>query len=159
MKCRAFFVEDITVVTRICDAAPDAQIARQVSPDGALPAEDARTKSESYHAFALVALLDLAWLCRTASPASPDLFVYQTRTGRSLRRAVEWMAPYANGSRHWDAGPQVRPFDPTVFTKIYRTAAIGFPENWQRFAAIARRPPGAAASAQQLLRPYPERNS
>ena len=78
----AFFVGNRTVVDRICAAAPTKRIGEQVAADGALPAEDQRTKSESYHNFALVALLELATIC-------PALYSYETPgDGRSLRGAV-----------------------------------------------------------------------
>lgn len=151
----AYFVGNQSTVQAVCDAAPARRIAEQVTADGSLPAEDARTKSESYHAFAMVALLDLAWLCRTAAPTAPDLFEYETADGRSLRGVVEWMLPLASGRLPWTAGAQVRPFDPTVFSKVYRTAALGWPHSRRRFGAVAARQPGARASRQNLLRPFP----
>eukprot|EP01046_Picozoa_sp_COSAG06_P048869 COSAG06_NODE_7395_length_2518_cov_8.792063_1_plen_394_part_00 len=63
----AFFIGNTSIVQRICAAAPE-RISVQVARDGSLPAEEVRTKSQSYHAFALTALVDLAWLCRAAAP-------------------------------------------------------------------------------------------
>ena len=146
-------------LSQVCRAAPAARIARQVAPDGSLPAEDSRTKGESYHAFALVALLDLAWLCRSAAPSLPDLFTFSTPDGRSLARAVEWLVPYAKGNRTWDAGPQVRPFDPSAFVKIFRAAAIGYPPRAAAYDAIATRQPNASSSRQLLLRFVPMKSS
>ena len=79
----AFFVRNASVLQSVCDAAPAKRVALQVGRDGSLPAEDARTKSESYHAFAMVALTDLAWLCRAAAPTAPDLWSYETADGPS----------------------------------------------------------------------------
>ena len=104
---------------------------------------------ESYHNFALVALLELAAIC-------PNLYAYETPgDGRSLRGAVEWMVPYAEGRLPWTAGAQVRPFDKSVWARVYRAAAIGYPDSVRRFAAIAAAQPGANSSRERLLRPYP----
>ena len=153
----AFFVGNISVVHDICNAAPE-RIASQVATDGRLPAEERRTKSESYHAFALTALMDLALLCRAAAPESPNLFSYTTADGRSLLSALNWLAPYAQGKR-WDAGRQIIPFsyyDPghEAFVTIYRAAAIGLPGHSARFAGVASQQPDGTRSRQVLLRGY-----
>ena len=73
-----------------------------------------------------------------------------------MRGAVEWAAPFADGRLPWTAGEQIRPFDATAYGRIYRAAAIGFAgDSERRFAAIAAKQPGAAASREGLLRPYP----
>ena len=93
---------------------------------------------------------------RTAAPAAPDLWAFETPDGRSARGAVEWAAPFADGLLPWTAGEQIRPFDATAYGRIYRAAAIGFAgDSERRFAAIAAKQPGAAASREWLLRPYP----
>jgi hypothetical protein len=153
--CR-YFVGNTSAVRSICNHAPKR--VDQVARDGSLPAEDRRTKSESYHAFALTALLDLAWICRTAAPDAPDLFRYATSDGRSLLSAVNWLAPYADG-KPWDAGSQIIPFDHydpghESFITIYRAAAIGIPEHAARFAGVASKQPNGERSRQVLLRPY-----
>ena len=156
LAAASHFVGNASAVDAVCRAAPAARVAVQVSPDGDLPAENRRTKSESYHAFALTALLDLAWICRAAAPAAPDLWASETSDGRSVRGAVEWAAPFADGRLPWTAGEQIRPFDATAYGRIYRAAAIGFAgDSERRFAAIAAKQPGAAASREWLLRPYP----
>ena len=123
-----------------------------------MPAEEVRTKSESYHAFALTALLDLAWLCRAAAPGATDLFTYATADGRSLLAALDWLAPYAEG-KPWDAGLQIIPFDTydpghEAFVTIYRTAAIALPDHAARFASVASKQPAGVNSRQVLLRMY-----
>ena len=97
-----------------------------------------------------------SWICRAAAPAAPDLWAFETSDGRSVRGAVEWAAPFADGRLPWTAGEQIRPFDATAYGRIYRAAAIGFAgDSERRFAAIAAKQPGAAASREWLLRPYP----
>ena len=78
--------------------------------------------------------------------------------GRSLRGAVEWLAPYAEGRLAWTAGAQVRAFDPSgssMFSRIFRAAAIGYPQSQHRFAAIAAKQPNASSSLERLWRAYP----
>ena len=151
----AFFVGNTTIVQRICANAPEDRIAVQVAVDGSLPAEERRTKSESYHAFALTGLLDLAWICR-ATPSTPDLFGFSSKDGRSLLSALDWLAPYADG-KNWTA-PQIIPFDTSAFVTIFRSAASGYPKHASRFAALAGKQPGGSTSRQSLLRPYTDVN-
>jgi len=54
--------------------------------------------SFNYSAFNLRALLDLASLGQNAGV---DLWHYQTADGRSIRRALEYLAPYSDPAREW----------------------------------------------------------
>ncbi|HSY20431.1 MAG TPA: alginate lyase family protein [Candidatus Acidoferrales bacterium] len=79
-------------------AAREARIARQIDPDGKMPRELARTLSFHYTLFNLDAELQLAALGRCAGV---DLWHYQTADGRSILRAAEFMAPFADAGRAW----------------------------------------------------------
>ena len=47
----AVYAANHSVASAICAAAPAKRIAVQVAPDGSLPLEDKRSKSQSYHAY------------------------------------------------------------------------------------------------------------
>ena len=74
------------------------RIAWEIEPDGRMPRELARTLSFNYSLFNLHAEMDLADLGRRAGV---DLWHYQTPDGRSLLKAVEFMAQYADSNRPW----------------------------------------------------------
>ena len=69
----------------------------------------------------------------------------------NLRAALDWMAPYASGTKQWDAGAQIRPFDPSVFATVYRAAAVAYPAPANAsYADIAARPPNATSTLANL---------
>ena len=75
------------------------RIPQQIEPDGRMPAELARTAALSYNTFCLE-----AWF-RTASfadNAGVDIWNYSTTDGRSLRKALDWLLPYALGDKKWE---------------------------------------------------------
>jgi len=75
------------------------RITQQIEPDGKMPAELARTAALSYNTFCLE-----AWF-RTASfadNAGVDIWHYTTADGRSIRKALDWLLPYAMGEKKWE---------------------------------------------------------
>ena len=53
-----------SVAASVCSEAAHRRLDVQIGPNGTLPLEDRRTKSENYHAFDSIALLGLAAACR-----------------------------------------------------------------------------------------------
>ena len=84
--------------SKIILTARDKRIAKQIEPDGKMPRELQRTKSFSYSAFNLRALVDLASLGQNLDI---DFWHYQTPDGRSIHKALEFMAPYGNRDNKW----------------------------------------------------------
>ena len=54
-------------------------------------------------------------LARLGESAGVDLWNYQTKDGRSVRKALEWIVPYASGEKEW-THKQIKPraFDLTI---------------------------------------------
>jgi hypothetical protein len=94
----ALFTGQKEVARRVLEAAREKRIAAQVEPDGSQPRELARTKSFSYSVFNLTAMLKLAAL---GERAGVDLWGYQSSDGRSIRRALEFLAPYVDPGKPW----------------------------------------------------------
>ena len=95
------------------------RIGRQIDPDGRQPEELQRTRSWHYSTFNLEAFVALAGL---GDRAGVDLWRYQTPDGRSIRKAVDWLIPFALGDKPW-ATPDIGGFKPEALGPIVRAAA------------------------------------
>jgi hypothetical protein len=122
------------------------RIARQIEPDGRQPRELERTRAWDYSEFNLRAFFDLAVL---AGRVGIDLWTYETADGRSLRRALEFMIPFATGERKWTY-EQIGGFRPDVIHGLLRRAAVGVKE--PRYREIATRIGGGTARMDLLFR-------
>ena len=108
----ALFVGKQDLARKVLEDARKKRIASQIEPDGRLPRELARTKSFSYSLFDLEALEELASL---GERAGVDLWSYTTTDGRSLRKALDFLAPYADEKKAWPY-PQI--------TKVERSSLL-----------------------------------
>jgi hypothetical protein len=79
--------------------AETKRIARQIEPNGTQPLEMARTKSFDYCTFNLEALFRLMTV---ADKVGVDLWTFSTKDGRSLRAALDRLAPYADPAKPWE---------------------------------------------------------
>lgn len=94
----AVFVGKTDLARKIISAAREKRITKQIEPDGKMPRELGRTKSFGYSAFNLRALEDLASIGQNLGI---DLWHFRAGDGRSIRKALDFMAPYADPSRQW----------------------------------------------------------
>ena len=97
LACYALFIGDKELTRRTAESAR-ARIAWQVEPDGKQPQELQRTRALGYSAFNLAALMTLA---EAGKQAGVDLYSYQTKDGRGIRRALDYLTPYADAAREW----------------------------------------------------------
>ncbi|MBO9565664.1 MAG: alginate lyase family protein [Niastella sp.] len=70
----------------------------QLAADGQQPLEVERTNGLGYSTFNLRAWFTLA---RLADMVDIDLWNYTTPNGAGLRKAVDWLTPYAMGEKNW----------------------------------------------------------
>lgn len=115
----ALFVGRNDLAKAIAEAAKEKRIALQVEPDGRQPLELKRTKAWSYSNMNLDGLMLLA---RLAESTGVDLWAYETKDGRSIRRAFEYLYPYALGDRQWTY-QQIGGFEGKSFFPLLRRAA------------------------------------
>ncbi|MGH7993704.1 MAG: alginate lyase family protein [Limisphaerales bacterium] len=117
----ALFTGQTNLARQVLLAAREKRIASQIEPDGRQPRELARTLSFDYSVFNLRALMTLAAIGQNAGV---DLWHYQTADGRSLLKALEFMAPYANPQRAWPYRQIHQPRRGGLGELVLRAAAV-----------------------------------
>ncbi len=112
------FVGKTEAAKKILESAKQVRIATQIEPDGSQPLEMARTRSLSYSTINLEAFLSLA---RLGDTAGVDLWSFQTKDGRSIRKAIGYLYPFAAGEKKWDH-QQIIDFQPDQLRSVLRLA-------------------------------------
>jgi hypothetical protein len=121
----ALFIGNTNYAREHLLAACAKRIAQQIEPDGRMPRELTRTLSFNYSLFNLRAEMNVADLGRAVGV---DLWHYQTTDGRSILKAVEFMATYADPQRAWTY-PQIRKANRADLGGLLLRAAAEFPES------------------------------
>ena len=115
----ALFLTRNDLARQIVETAKQKRIALQIEPDGRQPLELERTKAWSYSNMNLNGLM---WLARLAEDVDVDLWIYQTKDGRSIRRALEYLCPFATGDQKWTY-PELHGFEGKSLFPLMRRAA------------------------------------
>ena len=66
-------------------------------------------------------------LATLGEPVGVDLWNYQTADGRSIRKALDYLAPFALGEKKWPY-QQIGGWPPQMLFPLMRQAAIKFPD-------------------------------
>jgi hypothetical protein len=128
----ALFAGQTNLATKTLSQVRTKRIAKQIEPDGRQPLELARTKSFSYSMFSLNALMDLASLGKNQGL---DLWHYQTDDGRGIRKALEFLLPYADPARKWPY-QQIEKIKRADLGELLLRAAGEYPD--EKFAAALK---------------------
>jgi len=96
------------------------RIIAQVEADGRQPRELTRTRAWDYSLFNLQAFFDAASI---AGKLSIDLWSPRSDDQRSIRRALDWLVPFATGERKWTYA-QITRFQPEKISPLLRRAGI-----------------------------------
>lgn len=108
---------------RMLEEAKQGRIAVQIDPDGKQPLELDRTTSFSYSRFNLEALCEFATL---GEHVGVDLWHFSTDDGRSIRKAIDYMLPYADvPPKPWTL-PQIKDKHESEFMAIFRQATLAY---------------------------------
>jgi hypothetical protein len=129
-------------------AVPKRRIAMQIDAQGRQPLELARTKAWSYSVANLSGLMSLA---RLAEHVDVDVWNFATDDGRSLRKAVDFLAPYGTGVTEWPH-PQITGFSAEIFYPVLRQAAAKYPDG--PYAAMVKGLPSPFAEAPLVQSPF-----
>src|SRR5712671_1693929 len=125
----ALFTGDTALARRILVNETTPRIGVQIRADGSQPLELERTRPIHYSAFNLDAYTQLAEMARRVGV---DLWAYEAPSGGSLRKALVFLAPYADPAMKWEK-PDVTPVPAEEFAAPYRRAERAIPD--PRFAA------------------------
>jgi hypothetical protein len=120
----ALFADKKDLARKIIADFPMRRIARQVEPDGRQPRELERTQGWSYSLFNLEALFDAASL---GSNLGLDLWAFATPDKRSIRKALDWLLPFAAGEKKWRY-KQISAWQPEKLAPLLRRAAVQYRE-------------------------------
>ena len=120
----ALFVDKGDMAKKVLSAMAEKRIAKQIEPDGRQPRELERTLAWSYSLFNLEALFDGASM---ASRLGINLWSYESPDKRSMRKALDWLLPFAAGEKKWNY-PQISGLQPGKFAPFLRRAALRYRE-------------------------------
>ncbi|CCH01052.1 hypothetical protein FAES_3043 [Fibrella aestuarina BUZ 2] len=118
----ALFLDDKPLARQLLQQKTMNRIQSQLKPDGSQPHELARTLSWGYSIMNLKGFFGLAQL---AEAVNIDLWNYQTPDGKSLKKAYQWLIPYAKGEKQWTF-QQIKPLHREEFLPISAVAAMKY---------------------------------
>jgi len=121
----AVFVGRKDVAMRVLEASKSRRIESQIEPDGRQPRELARTKSLSYSTMNLTGMFALAEL---GDELGVDLWHYESEDGRSIRAALDFLAPYADPDTEWPY-QQITFFSRRELLPLLRRGAIVYQDD------------------------------
>ena len=140
----ALFLGKNDLARSIVETAKTKRITRQIEPDGSQPLELARTKGWSYSVMNLEGLITLAGL---ADHVGVDLWNYQTKDGRGIRKAFEFLYPFAEGEK-WKY-QQIGDWPSQILFPVMRRASVKYTDT--KFKSMMAKVPAAAASDKENL--------
>lgn len=124
-------------------------MATQFDADGAQPEEMKRSRALQYCMMNLHAFFEIATMLSTVGI---DIWQFETAGGQSLRRATEWLAPYAIGQKGLPNADVAKP-TPVSYLSVFRRAAIAW-SDW-RFEVVMHLIDPIAARQDLLQIQYP----
>ena len=104
----ALFLGKNEFAKTLLESAKEKRISSQIQNDGKQPNELRRTRSWHYSCMNLSAFMHLALL---GEQVHLDLWNYQSKHGGSIRKALDYLLPFAPDSSKWGY-QQITPFQP-----------------------------------------------
>jgi len=98
VACFARFTSNQKLMDFCSDRYKNVLLPNQMAKDGSFPRETARTKPFGYSIFNLDAMTTL---CQILSTKENDLWNYQTKDGKSIKKGIEFLYPYLVDKSKW----------------------------------------------------------
>ena len=87
----SLFLGDNDAAFKLIDELHSKRLYKQIDPDGKMPLELARTLGHSYSEYNLIHMLEI---CEMAKPLVPELYHRTSDDGRSIGKALDFIATY-----------------------------------------------------------------
>ena len=127
------------------------RITKQIAPDGRQPRELERSQAWNYSLFNLEALFDAASI---ADKLGMDLWNYETQDKRGIRKALDWLLPFATGATEVELSTDLRLGSRKNSRHFWRRAALQYRE--MSYENALSKLPGVIADQRfNLLYPKP----
>ncbi|MEI6604537.1 MAG: alginate lyase family protein [Verrucomicrobiota bacterium] len=104
----AKFTGDAAQLTECRRQFKEVFLPNQMAADGSFPAELSRTKPYAYSIFQLD---NMATLCQVLSVPDENLWLFELRDGRGIRKAVAYLHPFIADKSKWPLKPDVMAWD------------------------------------------------
>lgn len=140
----ALFVGKKDLSRRTLETAKQKRIAVQIEPDGSQPLELERTKGWSYSVMNLEGLVTLAEL---GDATGVDLWNFQTKDGRGIRKAIDFLYPYAAGEK-WKH-QQIGEWPSQILYPVMRRASAKYTD--EKFKTMMAKVPAADTAGREYL--------
>lgn len=118
----ALYVGDKDLAEKILQRVKTMRIDKHFSPDGSQKHELARTKSFGYSVMNLDGFFCLAQM---GDKAGVDLWNYESTDGRGVRKALDFLAPYADPEKKWPH-KQISSYSGLKLLSLLRRAATAY---------------------------------
>ena len=141
----ALFLGKTELAKSVLETARSKRIAVQIEPDGRQPLELVRTKAWSYSVGNLDGLMQLAGL---GERVGVDLWNYETPNGCSIRKALDFLAPFALGEKKWTY-KQLGDWRPQMLFPLIRRASAHYKD--ERFRALLAKVPAVSTDDRSNL--------
>ncbi|MGD8500410.1 MAG: alginate lyase family protein [Phycisphaerales bacterium] len=145
----ALYIGQNDVARAILEQVKTRRIDKHIQPDGRQPHELARTKSLGYSIMNLDGFFQLATM---GEKLGIDLWRYESRDGRSIRKALDFLARYADPKNKWPH-KQIARFEPAALFSLLRRGSVAYDDG--KYEAVIKKipPEDIIADRTKLLLP------
>jgi hypothetical protein len=140
----ALFTGRTDLAKKVLEESKQKRIALQIEPDGSQPLELERTKGWSYSVMNLEGLITLAEL---GDKVGVDLWSFQTKDGRGIRKSIDFLYPYAVGEK-WKY-QQIGEWPSQILYPLIRRASAKYLDD--KFKAMMAKIPAADPASRENL--------